>query len=99
MSDEESGVISTFNVAEAKRRFSDLLGRVFYQGETVVIARRGRPVAKLVPVEEGRGKSCRLLQAKGWLEEDDPFLSAVDSAVAARRQHRPRVLSRRKKRK
>ena len=37
------------NVAEAKRQFSDLLGRVAYRGETVVITRRGKPMAKLVP--------------------------------------------------
>ena len=37
------------HVAEAKRRLSDLLGRVAYGGETVLITRWGRPMAKLVP--------------------------------------------------
>ena len=39
------------NVADAKRRFSDLLGRVAYGRETILITRRGRPMARLVPVE------------------------------------------------
>ena len=39
----------SLNVAEAKKRFSDLLGRVAYGGETIVITRRGKPMAKLVP--------------------------------------------------
>lgn len=81
------------NVAQAKRRFSDLLGRVAYGGETVIITRRGRPMAKLVPVtstaeEEGLGA------VRGWLQDDDPFIAAVDAVVAARAKHRPRILRR-----
>ena len=37
----------TFNVHEAKTRFSQLLGRVEL-GEEVIIARAGKPVARLV---------------------------------------------------
>lgn len=40
-----------YNVAEAKARLSDLLTRV-EGGEEVMIARAGRPVARLVAVEE-----------------------------------------------
>jgi len=35
---------------EANQRFSDLLGRAA-DGETVVITRRGKPVAQLVPYD------------------------------------------------
>jgi prevent-host-death family protein len=78
------------NVAEAKRRLSDLLGRVAYGGETVLITRRGRPMARLVPPESpeaGEG----LAGVRGWLEEADPFFNRVDEAVAARVRHRPRA--------
>ena len=44
------------NVAEAKKRLSDLLGRVAYGGETVLITRRGRPMARLVPPETTGGR-------------------------------------------
>jgi prevent-host-death family protein len=40
--------MDSYNVAEAKAQFSDLLARA-EAGETVEILRRGRPVAKLVP--------------------------------------------------
>ena len=40
------------SVADAKREFSDLLGRVAYGRETIIITRRGRPMAKLVPIAE-----------------------------------------------
>ena len=44
--------MTSLNVAEAKKRFSDLLGRVAYGGETILITRRGKPMAKMVPVSE-----------------------------------------------
>jgi prevent-host-death family protein len=42
--------IGTF---EAKNKFSELLDRV-ERGEHVIITRRGRPVAKLIPANERR---------------------------------------------
>jgi len=41
---------------EAKTKFSALLNQV-ERGEEVVITRRGRPVAKLVPIEEGADRN------------------------------------------
>ena len=46
------------NVHEAKTHLSRLLGRV-ERGEEIVIARAGRPVARLLPV--GRPKEERVL--------------------------------------
>ena len=40
------------SVAEARRRFSDLLKRVAYGGQTVVIGSRGKPQAALVSIDE-----------------------------------------------
>jgi prevent-host-death family protein len=41
--------VVTVNIHEAKTHFSKLVDRVL-QGEEVVIARAGRPVARLVPL-------------------------------------------------
>lgn len=79
-----------FNVAEAKRRFSDLLGRVAYGGETILITRRGKPMAKLVPVEEV--KIPHPADIEGWLEDDDPFFAEIDAIVATRIERTPRVV-------
>ncbi|WP_375393268.1 type II toxin-antitoxin system Phd/YefM family antitoxin [uncultured Sphingomonas sp.] len=38
----------SYNIAEAKAQFSELIGRA-EAGETVEITRRGRPVARLMP--------------------------------------------------
>jgi prevent-host-death family protein len=81
------------NVAEAKKRLSDLLGRVAYGGESILITRRGRPMARLVPPEP-REAGESLAAVRGWLEDQDPFFDRVDRAVAARAGHRPRAYAR-----
>lgn len=48
----------TVNIHEAKTHFSRLLGRV-ERGEEIVIARAGRPVARLLPI--GLPKEERML--------------------------------------
>jgi len=88
-------VQTSVNVAEAKKRFSDLLGRVAYGGETVVIMRRGRPMAKLVPANE-TSEVRGLASVQGWLDRDDPFFATIDAIVAKRARHRPRVVGRRR---
>ena len=66
---------TTVNIHEAKTHLSRLLEKVS-QGEEVVIAKSGRPVARLVPVME---RPLRRLpgSAKGtlWVSEefDDPL--------------------------
>jgi prevent-host-death family protein len=61
----------TVNVHEAKTHFSKLLARVA-KGEEVVIAKAGRPVARLVPVTATR-RMDELLgvdQGRIWIAPD-----------------------------
>jgi prevent-host-death family protein len=81
---------ASVNVAEAKRRLSDLLGRVAYGGETVLITRRGRPMARLVPVG-AQDESEGLAEVRGWLDDKDPFFEDIGRVVAQRARHRPRA--------
>ncbi len=37
---------------EARERFADLLGRVGYGGDTVIVERSGKPLAVLVPIAQ-----------------------------------------------
>ena len=60
-----------FNVHEAKTHFSKLLAKV-EAGEEVVIARAGKPVAKLVPIQEKRAPR-QLGTAKGQFVVPDDF--------------------------
>jgi len=45
--------MKTVNIHDAKTHFSRLLRRV-QRGEEIVIAKAGHPVARLVPITEGR---------------------------------------------
>lgn len=79
------------NVADAKRHFSEILVRVADGHETVLITRRGRPMARLMPVEV-EAEPSPLGKSRGWLEDDDPFFATIDAIVEARAQHRPRAV-------
>ncbi len=48
--DQEGRIVTTVNIHEAKTHLSALLDRVL-AGEEVVIARAGRPIARLSPIE------------------------------------------------
>lgn len=78
----------TVSVAEAKKSLSDLLGRVAYRGESIVIAKRGKPMARLVPVTGEERTS--LADVRGWLDDADPFFAAMTEVGAARHARRPR---------
>lgn len=81
-------------VAEAKKRFSELVDRV-KRGERFVVLRRGRPAVALVPPDEvGEGSDVApagLVSIVGamadWPELDD----VVDEIYASRRRARDRV--------
>lgn len=36
---------------EARSQFADLLGRVHYRGETVIVERSGKPMVAVIPIE------------------------------------------------
>jgi prevent-host-death family protein len=78
------------SVAEAKKHFSELLGRVAYAGERIVISKRGRPMAILVPPVQAKAERS-LSGIEGWLEEGDPFFEIMDQIVRRRAKHLPRV--------
>ena len=79
----------TINVAEAKKHFSELLGQVAFGKKHILITKRGKPMARLVPADE---PDRHLSRAKGWLEGDDPFFDEIDRIVQDRTKHVPRVL-------
>ncbi len=66
--------MATVNVHEAKTNLSRLLARV-EAGEEVVIARNGKPVARLVSVPE-RGKR-QFGSMKGLIALDDSFFDPL----------------------
>ncbi|MHC4717399.1 MAG: hypothetical protein ACYS5V_10550 [Planctomycetota bacterium] len=67
----------TVNVAEAKKHFSELLGRVAYGKK------------QILPAEEN---DRHLADVRGWLDGDDPFFETIDQIVKERSVHLPRIL-------
>ena len=59
------------SAAQARDRFADLLNRAAYGQERIILTRRGKPIAALVPVEDVE-----------WLEdiENESDLKAVQEA-------------------
>jgi prevent-host-death family protein len=72
--------MTTVNTHEAKTHLSRLLKRVA-AGEEIVIARGGRPVARLVPVAAGRTREVGF--ASGELRVSDDFDAPLPDAVLA----------------
>jgi prevent-host-death family protein len=67
---EEMNHLGTVNVHEAKTHLSRLLERV-ERGEEIVIARAGKPIARLVPVDPRPGRRpIGRDKGKIWMSED-----------------------------
>jgi prevent-host-death family protein len=75
--------MTTVNIHEAKTHFSSLVERV-ESGETVIIARRGKPVVKLVAVEEATPvqRKRRLGFMKGQIKVPDDFDRMFEDEIA-----------------
>jgi prevent-host-death family protein len=70
------------NVHDAKTHFSRLLDRVA-EGETVVIAKAGKPVAKLAPLDNAdRRLTRRVGFLTGHIEVPDDFDTMGDTEIS-----------------
>ncbi|MGH7066095.1 MAG: type II toxin-antitoxin system Phd/YefM family antitoxin [Stellaceae bacterium] len=65
------------NIAEAKAKLSSLLDRAL-AGEEIVIARAGKPLARLVPVAARPRRTPGIL--RDWIVPSDVFLEPMDPA-------------------
>ena len=77
--------MTTVNVHEAKTHFSALLERVA-AGETITIAKAGRPVARLAPLEVAAAAGRRLgfLRERVRVPDDFDQMGAEEIAEAFR---------------
>lgn len=82
--------MESLNIAEAKKRLSELVGRVAHGREEILITRRGKPMARLVPVRDEDAPSA-LAELQGWLEEDDEFFELMEDIVRNRATDPPRA--------
>ncbi|MFC1493811.1 type II toxin-antitoxin system Phd/YefM family antitoxin [Thermodesulfobacteriota bacterium] len=52
-----------FNIHEAKTHFSKLLARI-HAGEEIVIAKAGKPYAKLIPIKQAKERIPGIAEGK-----------------------------------
>lgn len=83
--------MESLNIAEAKKRLSELVGRVAHGGEEILLTRRGKPMARLVPIRD-KETLRPLSELEGWLEDDDEFFTLMDEIVRNRASDPPRSL-------
>jgi prevent-host-death family protein len=86
-------IMQNVSVADARQHLSEILGKVAYGGEAFLITKKGRPMARLVPVVQAkpsRKKPKHLGEVKGWLEDDDPFFTHIERIREENRREIPR---------
>ena len=73
--------MGSYNLADAKAKLSALVARA-EGGEEIEICRRGKPVARIVPIERPKGRldvdKLRELTSRMKMYEDPDGLSFVD---------------------
>lgn len=72
----------TLGSATVRRKFGELLEEVYYRGDKIVVERRGRPMAALVPIE---------LYEK-WQTQRERFFDLIDEARERNEDIAPEVL-------
>jgi prevent-host-death family protein len=80
--------METVNVYEAKTKLSKLLD-IAAAGTDVIIARAGKPVARLTSLkEEKQPLVFGLLEGKGWIADDfdDPLPDELQAAFEGRNE-------------
>ncbi len=87
--------LTPIGVAEAKRRFADVLGAVRYQGERYVVERNGTPMAALVPLSDLPGavagkERSGFLALVGAFEDEPEYADSLTEVVRSRRTQRSR---------
>jgi len=91
--------METYNLTEAKAKLSSIISRVTFVGETVMIRRKGKNVAVVVPYEDylkkwaETGGNEGLLLAKGALSDIEDFDQFIGSIYEARESSKDRSVA------
>jgi prevent-host-death family protein len=80
--------MTTVTIADFKSHLSELMGRVSFKKETILVTRHGRAVARVCPAEN---TPRHLSRVKGWMADDDAFFGYLHDIVRDRARHTPRV--------
>jgi prevent-host-death family protein len=90
LSMEGSMTVTQISIGQVKRDISELVNRVAYGEERIVLTSRGKPKAAIVSMEDfarlaDEQRQRRLQQWRLWRAENQN----LNEAILARRQHQP----------
>ena len=94
-------IMQNVSVADARQHLAELLGKVAYGGEAFLITKKGRPMARLMPITPPKSlaqKTPTLGALKGWLDDNDPFFDHLEMIRKESRKEKVVNPFRRKKR-
>jgi len=70
---------TTISTTEAARHLGDVLARVRHTGESILLTKSDKPLARLVPVESGRrATGAAIMQALERLPYDPDFAADLE---------------------
>ncbi len=84
---------------EARSNFAELLGRVYYKGESIIVERSGKPMVAVIPIDlfqqlmterEMRFQVLERIRTNAPEVPEDEVEQDVAEAVAAARQSKTR---------
>ena len=76
-----------FSLTEAKSKFSDIINRIIYRKEMIMITKKGKQVAVILPIEEfNKFEEKGLIEAKGALADIDDTVEDMISLIYAARE-------------
>ena len=83
---------TVFSLSEAKAKFSDIINRIIYKKEKIVITKKGKKVAVILPIDElKKYGDYGLIQAKGALADlDDSVDKMVGRIYESRKSEKSR---------
>jgi prevent-host-death family protein len=81
-----------FTVSEAKAKFSEIINRIIYRKDRIIVTQKGKKVAMVIPLENNKEDSANgLLRAKGALSDIDKDIDEmVNSIYEARNKEKGR---------
>jgi len=94
-------IMTSMSIAETRQHLSEILGKVAYGGEVFVITKKGRPMARLLPIAKAKTGEKRLKSVKdfrGWLPDSHPFFRNLELARELSRNQKLKNPFTRKKR-
>jgi prevent-host-death family protein len=73
---------ATVSIGQVKRDISELVNRVAYRGEHIVLTSRGKPKAVLISVEEferfmQQDQQAKLEQHRAWMDQVDQHVQQI----------------------